>query len=346
MSQESLWEKIKNWFLNFWYGEEKPKMITEGNVDIKKENNIKQVDFKNADRIEEKNIFIKNAKIAYSNYILNLDYYIGENIYNTIESRLEVNRDSIESLIEIRKENIKYEDIIDEFKKSKQDLENFKKTVKTEKIDNFLLSSFYVPLGIIGIETNDSKEIIKNIFKAITTRNSIIIIKDQIDEYSLENLLLIIVQEALNKFNVDNNIIQIVNKKDIEGCIDKFDLYIKNNGEIVKKEYKDKMYIYQEDDYFEEEVEQEIKRLLGNNVEVIKNVGLDTAIEKINKSTNLGVSIYSKDGKKAYKFINMINSKNVFFNGTLLNVKENEENKNNYYNIKNILCENILNKVS
>ena len=336
---ENLWEKIKDWFLNFLIRDKDTiKKLPEGNIESIKNNND-EVKLKNAKAFEK-------ALASFENYALNLDNDIGKKVYNTIHERLETNKDNVEELLQLRKIPLSYEEIIEMYEEEIKDLRNYKKTIKTEKIDNFLLSTFYVPIGIIGIETNDSKNAIKNIFKAITTRNAIIILQEEVDKYSIEQLILIIVQEAFKKYNIDENIVQIVNKKEIEEDIERFDMYIKEDGTIIKKEYQDKMYIYQEDEYFEEEVKKEIERLSNKNVEIIRGVDINTAISLINKKENYAVSIYSRDGRKGYKFINMINSPNVFFNGTLLNAKENETDKNNYYIEKNILCENILNRAS
>lgn len=189
--------------------------------------------------------------------------------------------------------------------------------------------------------SNDKLEIIKNIFKAITTKNALVVIEDDYNEYSIENFILLIVKEALKKLEIDENIVQIVEKnKILDEEISKFDLVLKNQKIINSKQYSDKIYVYQEDEYFDEIVKDEIKKLQlsGKSVELIKG-NFDNAINKINVTNNYATSIYTKDRKKAYEFINMVNSKNVFFNSTLANARDNKKCENIFYKLKNISCE-------
>ena len=54
---------------------------------------------------------ISKLKKASDNYILNNDYEITEKLLLYIQERISANKKEIEELIEIQKENIKYEDI-------------------------------------------------------------------------------------------------------------------------------------------------------------------------------------------------------------------------------------------
>jgi len=334
----SIWEKIRLWISRIF----KVGRIKEIQSTISEEsNNI----------IEEPEEEIRGSKIiqdarkAFENYVLNREYEISEEIYNTIKERIEINKENIVRLIEIKKSEITYEKIQKILEEEKENLVNYKKTILMEKIDDkFLISEYQVPVGVIGVKVENVEEKIKNIFKAITTRNAIIVIEEAEDKQSVDKLILLIVKEALKKYGINENIIQIVKETDLDSTdIGLLDRVIKGAVRKEIKEESEKLYIYQEDEYFEKEVEAELRRLklIGKEVELIKGKEIEEAITKINKTKNYGVSIYSQDRKKGYKFINLINSKNVFFNGTLLNAKQIKENKSNYYTTKNILCENM-----
>ena len=187
-------------------------------------------------------------------------------------------------------------------------------------------------------------EIIKSIFKAVTTKNGLVIIEDDYNKYSIENFILLIVREALKKLQIDQNIVQIVDKKEIlDKEINEFDLLLANQKIAKFKQDSDKIYVYQEDDYFEKIVESEIKKLQlsGKNVELLKGE-FDNIIDIINNTNNYATSIYTQDRKKAYEFINRVNSRNVFFNSTLENAKDTKKCEDIFYKIKNISCEYVF----
>lgn len=288
------------------------------------------------------NEIIIKAKNAYQNYVLNSDYKLGESIYNLIKTRIAVNKDQIEKLIELNRVATTYSEILELVDKEEKNLKDYKKTNIMSKIDNkFMFSQYQVPVGIIAIKTNNSYIAMQNIFKAVGTRNAIVVIEENYNEHSIENLLLLIVEEALKKFNIDENIIQIVDKETIkEKELKAFDIIVSEVGETIEKSETDKMYIYQEDEYFADIVENEVEKLTlnGMNVEVLKGK-MEDCIEKINKDKTFGVCIYTKDRKKAYRFINLVNSENVFFNGTLLNAKKTNKIGNIYLTLKNLVYE-------
>lgn len=115
---------------------------------------------------------------------------------------------------------------------------------------------------------------------------------------------------------------------------------ITKNGDVIKKEHTENMYIYQVDDYFDKTVKEEVEKLKfnGKKVEVLKGNFKD-CINKINKKRNYGVSIYSTNRKKGYEFINLVKSDNAFFNGTLLNARKNSDKDEIYFVSKNLVCE-------
>lgn len=322
--------KIKNWFNRL-----KQKFTYTKNMKIDVEDTEKEQNRCN-------NEIIINAKTAYQDYVLNSDYKLGENIYKTIRERLNINKDAIEKLIEINKEATTYSEINELLVKEEQNLQEYKKTNIMSKIDNkFIFSQYQVPVGIIAIKTNNSYIAIQNIFRAICTRNAIVIVEKEYNDKSIEKLILLIVQECLKKFNINENIIQIVDSKLInENDFNEFDIMILEDGQAISKEKTDKMYIYQEDDYFAEIIKSEVKKLKlnGNNVEIL-NGQMDDCIEKINKNRAFGVCIYTQDRKKAYKFINLVNSENVFFNGTLLNASKTKKLNSIYLALKNLVYE-------
>lgn len=332
---ENVWKKIKNWFKKF-----NSKMKNSKEIIEEQKKDIKDSDI----LLEEKNVnnIINKAKQAFENYVINDTFEIEENLYKFIEERIKANEDNIKRIIEINKVNITFDEIIKIVEDEKKILKEYKRTVRTIKIDEiFMFSEYQVPVGVIGIETNHSKDAIINILKALTTRNAIIVIQEEYNKYSIENLILLIVKESLKKFDIDENIIQIVKKEEINN-VEKteFDIFINKEGLEERKDYKEKLYIYQEDEYFKEVIEDELKslRTIGREVELLTGE-FYKCIEIINKSRNLGVSIYTQDRKKGYKFVNLINSKNVFLNSNLQNVQDIEENNIKYLTNKNIICE-------
>lgn len=332
---ENIWNKIKKWFQKFRGGNNQKEQISS----IQNNNIENEEEVKDDVTTSDDDIFLK-SKNAFENYNLNTESEIAEDIYNFIRERIIANKHEIEELTLINKEEMSYYKILEIMDDEEIDLENYKKTNIMKKIDdNFLFAQYQVPVGVIGIFANNLEVAIKNIFKAITTRNSIILIEENYDKYSIENLVLLIVKESLKKFGVDDNIIQIVNKKDTdEDVLKQFDLVITNEGKIVKKEYKNKVYIYIEDNYFEDIAKKEVEKLFGKEVELLTG-NFEKAIEKINQNVNFGANIYTKNRKQGYRFVNLVKSKNVFFNATVLNAMETENIKDVYFTLKNIMYE-------
>lgn len=189
--------------------------------------------------------------------------------------------------------------------------------------------------------SNNKLMIIKNIFKSIISKNALVIIEEDYNEYSIENFILLIVHEALKKLDVDENIVQIVEKNQLlDEEFRMFDAVLKDENVVYSKQDSDKIYVYQEDEEFNKIVEDEISRLRvnGKKVELLKG-DFEIAINKINQTNNYATSIYTKDRKKAYEFINIVNSKNVFFNSTLGNARETKKCEEIFFKIKNISCE-------
>lgn len=328
--QKKIWKQILEKLKNFFgFGaKRKNKEIMQNNV---QNSNIEEEQV-------NKNQIIERAKKAFEIYAINTNPDITVDIFNILKQRLDENDGAIKRLLTITKEELEYEDIINLLENEEKQINEYKKTEKVQKIDNkFIFSKYQVPVGIIVVETDDTKEVIQNIFKAIITRNAIIIKQNRENPYRIEKLILMIVRECLNKFELDENIVQIIEKQEIPK--DQVDVYI-NKEENVKKQRSPKLYIFQEDEYFEDIVSKEKIKLekQGKQVEVLKGNIYDV-INEINKEKVLGSAIYTQDRKIGYKFINLINSDNVYMNTTLENAETNEGKKDIYYMSKNIICE-------
>ena len=109
---------------------------------------------------------------------------------------------------------------------------------------------------------------------------------------------------------------------------------------IYEKEKTEKRYIYIEDEYFRKIVNEEKRKIEeeGKEAEIIEGK-IEEAIEKINQFQAIGSSIYTKNRKKGYKFINEVNSENVYVNATLEKIQRPEEEKDIYYMNKNRIYE-------
>ena len=257
----------------------------------------------------------------------------------TLKERLEENEGAIQRLINISKEEIEYEEIISMLEEESKEIEEYKKTEYMKKIDDkFMYSRYQVPVGIVLIETEDVKEAIRNIYKGIITRNAIIIKQNKENIYRIERLILMIVQECIKKYGVDENIVQIIEKEEV--AVEKVDVYINKEENKGGKERSNIYYIYEENEYFKEVVKEEIEKLkkMGKSVQVLTG-DINRVIEKINETKNVGSSIYTKDRQVGYKYINMVNSDNVYMNTTLEKAIENKPKENIYYMSKNIVCE-------
>lgn len=351
--KKSIINRIKTWIRRLFRRKtNKAKITVVDNVQEekiqqpKKETEAEIIQQKQDEEIKMENEIIKKSKEAQERYVLMSEADIGEDVYKLIGERIEINKDSIEKLIEIRKEKISYERIREIYEEEIEEQEEYKKTIQMIRIgEKFLFSEYQVPKGVIGIITENIEEKIRNIFKAVTTRNGIIILEEKTDKHGIDKLIEIIVKEALKKYKIDENIIQIVEKEAIKvEEIKGMDQIIKAGEHVETKEKTEKLYIYEEDKYFEEEVRKEERNLkeAGKEVEIIRGKSLEEAISQINQTKNYAASIYSQDRKKGYKFINLIKSENVFFNGSLQNAEKIEKANNEYYTRKNILCESVL----
>ena len=200
-----------------------------------------------------------------------------------------------------------------------------------------MFSQIMVPEGIIAVEAYEPLEIIKYWIKAIKSRNAIAIASVDYDETSIESLILIIIQEALSKFNLDKNLIMYM---PYEECFyEYFDkvIYTYNKKgisekkiekkEINKEQYK-KIYVYIEDEYFRQEVEK------NKGAEIIE--GEIDDILRIIKGAKC-TSIYTRSSEKAFQFINLADSRNVFVNTSIENSIEPIKSDDELFKYKNII---------
>ena len=283
----------------------------------------------------------KNAKKAYENYNLNREYRLTENILEYIKTRIEENRKEIEKLIKLHKREFKYENIKEVVDKEIEEGIEYKKQINIQKReDSFVSAKYLVSIGIVGIECYDTIEVIKYMIRGIKTRNAVIISDVEYEETDEKHLILEIIKEGLRKFKVDREIVQIVpyEECDYEKC-DKV-IYTYSGKENKEKKYENKYYIYiEEKDFIKEaKTEYDEERKRGRKVELVGE-DIDSAIEKINETENEGVVIYTKNKDMAYKFVNMVRSKNVFVNATLLNSELVEKSSNELLMNKKIMYE-------
>ena len=283
---------------------------------------------------------ILDARRAFRKYVINNTKNISTDILSYIEGKVKENQLEIRQLIRINNEDSSlYEDIL-------KMIENEIKDVSKFKYKNTKTGRYNVPMGVIGIECENSIDSIKAIFKAISTRNSVIILHDKYNQYSTEALILLIIKECLKNFYIDDNIIQMFSKEEID--LSKLDNFIPKSYDAVNKENKkiDTIYIYQENNKYEKAVKNEIARL--ESIDEFKTYKIKpikgdfgNIVNYLNTNNSSAVCMYTDNSQKAYKFINWINSPNVFVNTGIKSCKE-INNISDYYNSKYVLHEDVF----
>ena len=183
----------------------------------------------------------------------------------------------------------------------------------------------------------DTQEVIKWYIRAIKSRNAIAISDVEYAEDNVKSLVLLIIKEALKKFGISENLIMLL---PYDECFyEYFDKVIYtyddvgNHLEVPKIEGKEKteeMYVYLEDESFKDEATK-------NRNAIMVTGNIDEVIENINKKKSKGAVIYTKDVNKAYTFINLVNSQNVFVNANLENVQDTIRKDKLLYEYKNII---------
>ncbi len=281
---------------------------------------------------------IYKLKEASRKYRLNNQYELTKNVLGYIKDRIKVNESEIRNLINLQKENITYEDIFSIINKEIEEDDSYKRYAKLKiNQDKFLSTCIAMPIGVIAIEVYDTQEVIKWYIRAIKSRNAIAISDVEYAEDNVKSLVLLIIKEALKKFEISENLIMLL---PYDECFyEYFDKVIYtyddvgNHLEVPKTEGKEKTeerYVYLEDESFKDEATK-------NRNAIILTGKIDEVIENINKKKTKGAVIYTKDVNKAYTFINLVNSENVFVNANLENVQDTIRKDKLLYEYKNII---------
>ncbi|MCR5145839.1 MAG: hypothetical protein K6B70_00600 [Clostridia bacterium] len=311
-----------------------PKQVESG------ENVTNKIDF---EEISNDNQFVQkeiiDARKAFRKYVINNNKNISADILTYIKERVKENQSEIEQLMIMNNDNISYEELL-------QMIENEIKDVSKYKHRNSKTGRYNVPIGVVGIECSTIKETVKAIFKSISTRNAVMILEQKYNKYSTEALVLLIVKESLKNFYIDDNIIQIFEKQEID--LSKLDRYVpkKLDESTKKKDVGHTIYIYQENEKYQNQVQNEIQRLESNDefksfeIKPIKGE-FGNIINFLNSNKSQAVCMYTDNSQKAYKFINWINSPNVFINTGIQTCKK-INNISDYYNAKYVLHEGVF----
>ena len=290
------------------------------------------------DDTDSAQIEIINARKAYRKYVINNTKNISLDILYYIKDAIQKNGLKIRKLIRINNGNVTYGDII-------SSLDNEIKSVQEFKQINNDTKRFNMPIGVIGVECADSKTSIENIFKAVSTRNAVIILHEDYSEFSTEALILMIVKETLKKFSVSENLVQMYDKMEIDE--EQLNQIIGIDGKIIDKSKGKIIYVYQEDEQCYYNVINEIERL--KNDEKYKEYKIQgitgdfgNIISYLDKNESSAICMYTKNSQKAYKFINWANSSNIFVN-TGVHIVENANGIiDQYYNKKFILHKDVF----
>ena len=285
----------------------------------------------------EKEMVILNK--AYKQYNLDNRYDIAKKVLTYIRGRIEAEKDLIEKLIKITNEKINFSEILETFDKVVNEKEVYKKEYKITKLENnFAFGKYTTSIGNIVVECSDTLKVLEYYIQAIKSRNTITISDNEYDELNVKSALLIIFSEALSKFNINPNLIMLV---PFEECYyDEFDeiIYLDDENRIEKKQETNKLYIYVENENFNDVIENEKEELEKNNkkYEIIKG-NFETAVSRINSNISDGAVIYTENPQTAYEFINLVHAKNVFVNTSLLEIEQIGETKNELYTKKKIM---------
>lgn len=282
---------------------------------------------------------IKLLENAYRLYNLDNRDDISIKVLNYISTRLLANRSSFEQMIEMLNLTISFKDILHAFNVAYIEQDYYKIANNYTQGVDYYSGVYPVSIGNIVVETNDVLEVVKYFVRGIKSRNTITISQTEYEELSLSNMLLIVFAEALAKFNISRNTLMIM---PFEDCFyDEYDeVIILENGniDVKQKEFSEMYIVYNHDNFFNDEITEEEKRLDENNILYQKVTGdLEKVLDTISEYKPKGVSIYTKDSAVAYKFVNLANSQNVFVNSSLLNSENLNNKKNTFYYKKKIM---------
>lgn len=286
-----------------------------------------------------------SAKKAYEEYNLNTSYNLTLNLLRYIYERIQANKNEIEEILRMNKRKYRYSDLIKNVKKWVSEKIEYKSQINVKKIDNKFISAIYkTAIGVVAVECYDFLGCVKYMIESIKTRNAIIISDVEYFEKDDKNLILMIIQEALKKFEINENLIQIVpyEECDYTKCDKVIYTYDNKNIKNREKNETDDLYVYIETEELKKEALDEFnyQKSKGNNVYLIEGNDREF-LEKINKSRSKGVVIYTKNKELAYKFLTLVNSKNVFINCTLDYIENVKKCDNELLENKKIMYELI-----
>lgn len=323
--------KIKRSLKRFFY-KGKLKKVVDNNSDD--EIKIKYI---NEDTVFVQDIIL-NARRAYRKYVINNTGKISEDIFSYVSDKIYENEDEIKKIIEINKDSISFLDII-------KIIDEEKKSINQFKLRNKDLSYYQVPVGVVGVLCQNTKQAISGMLKAISTRNAVIILQDKYNKYSTEALICLIIQECLKNFYIDDNLVQIVDKIEID--LSKIDRIINTSNDVEREKHTNKIYVYQEDETFANSVIREVKRLelldkySDFDIEVIKG-NFRNVIDYLNDRKAFTVCMYTNNSQKAYKLMNWVGAENVFINTGVLDGIGEIKCDNAYLNFKFVLHKDVF----
>lgn len=285
---------------------------------------------------------ILNARKAFRKYVINNIENISEDILSYILEKVKENESKISQILQINNDEITFDYLIEL-------IENEKSTIKEFKTKDDKTGCYKVPIGTIGVVCSNAKYAISNMLKAISTRNSIIILHENYNKYSTESLILLIMQESLKNFYIDDNIIQIIEKDKVD--FSKLDKVIFNESEDVANnivnEDRNVIYIYEEDGQFKDEIIKEVDRIKSINrfkdfeVKVIKGE-FGNIISFLSNNKAFAVCMYTKNSQRAYKLLNWIDARNIFINTGINSYKDVIACDNPFLNYKFLLHSDVF----
>lgn len=281
-------------------------------------------------------IFIKNA---YNSYNLKSDEQLSNKVLSFLKTRLEENKEELEKLIEIFKEEISFKDLIDCFEKEMSEPEIYKKEKVMKKVgEEFYYGTYTTSVGNILIETTSPISVLKYFVKGIKSRNSITISDFKYHENDLKNAILLIFKNALEKYDVDPNLLNIMPYEECDNNLFDKVIYEEENNVVINKLPTDYSYIYLENESFAGMAVSDLSRLSnkGQQVEILKG-SFEDVVDKINREKIFSACIYTENRDLAYSFINLTQASNVFVNASLEEAEELEKIEDEFYTKKKIM---------
>ena len=281
-----------------------------------------------------------SVRKAYEKYNTDDDYKKEEKILKYVIERIEANKDEIDKMLKICKRKYTYEDVKKLITKINAEKFEYKSEINLkQREDKFVSGKYSTSIGVIAVECFDTIEVLKYMLNGIKTRNAIIISDVEYEENDDKNLFQVIINEALKKFGLENLILVMPYEECNYELCDKV-IYTYEKKQNEEKPNTNKLYVYVEDENLREDAIKEYEQERTNNKEVELIEGeLEEVIETLNREVSQGVVIYTTDSKKAYKFMNLVTSYNVFVNATLANKEEVSKNKNELLMTKKIMYE-------